>query len=105
VSRMRQRLALGASNLEAALAWAGEHARARSIGRVVLLTDGVPTAGETAGDKLRESARALRSSGIERLDAIALGGIRDDDLLKSIVNVGLPRGGVVLDPATMPEEE
>jgi tetratricopeptide (TPR) repeat protein len=104
IGRMRQRLALGASNLEAALAWAGPAARGRGIGRVVLVTDGVPTAGETAGDKLRERAVALKNSGVERLDAVALGGIRDEDLLKSLVNAGLPRGGVVVDGA-MTEEE
>jgi len=104
IDRMRQRLALGASNVEAALAWAGERARARGIARVVLVSDGVPTAGETAGDKLRERALGLRNSGVERLDAIALGGIRDDDLLKSLVNAGLPRGGVVVD-AGMGEED
>ncbi len=105
ITRMRQRLALGASNLEAALAFAGEQARAHAIARVVLLTDGVPTAGETAGDKLREKVVALRNSGVERLDAVALGGIRDDDLLKSLVNAGLPRGGVVVDGAMTEEEQ
>ncbi len=105
IVRMRQRLALGASNLEAALAFAGEQARAHAIARVVLLTDGVPTAGETAGDKLRDKVALLRNSGVERLDAVALGGIRDDDLLKSLVNAGLPRGGVVVDGAMTEEEQ
>ncbi len=74
------------------------------MGRVVLVTDGVPTAGETAGDKLRERAVALKNAGVERLDAIALGGIRDDALLRSLVNAGLPRGGVVVEGA-MAEED
>jgi hypothetical protein len=104
VARMRQRLALGASNLGAALAWAGEHARARSIRRVVVLGDGVPTAGETGGTELRGIARSLASSGVERLDAVALGGIRDEALLASLVNAGLPRGGVVVDGAASDEE-
>ena len=104
IDRMRNRLALGASNLEAALAWAAQNARPTGMGRVVLVTDGVPTAGETAGDKLRERAVLLKNAGVERLDAIALGGIRDDALLRSLVNAGLPRGGVVVE-GSMPEEE
>ncbi|MEZ4312872.1 MAG: VIT domain-containing protein [Polyangiaceae bacterium] len=102
---LRQRLALGASNIEAALGWAARNARPRGIGRVVLVTDGVPTAGQTAGDKLRAAATALKGAGVERLDAIALGGIRDDALLRSLVNAGLPRGGIVADPSSVPEED
>ncbi|MFO0591843.1 MAG: VIT domain-containing protein [Polyangiaceae bacterium] len=105
IGRIRQRLALGASNLEAALAFAGEQARAHSLSRVVLLTDGVATAGQTSGEKLREKVAALRTAGVERIDAVALGGIRDDDLLKSLVNAGLPRGGVVVDGAMTEEEQ
>ncbi len=105
IDAMRQRLALGASDLEAALAWAGQRARTQSITRVVIVTDGVPTAGVTDGDKLRASVVALKDRGVLRLDAVALGGIRDDALLGSLVNAGLPRGGVVLDPTTMGEEE
>ena len=104
IDRMRQRLALGASNLDAALAWAAQNARPSGMGRVILVTDGVPTAGETAGDRLRERAVALKNAGVERLDAVALGGIRDDALLRSLVNAGLPRGGVVVDGA-MAEED
>jgi hypothetical protein len=104
IDRMRQRLALGASNLEAALGWAGQTARAKNLARVVLVTDGVPTAGETGGEKLRERTVGLASLGVQRLDAVALGGIRDDDMLKSLVNAGLPKGGVVVDGA-MSEEE
>jgi tetratricopeptide (TPR) repeat protein len=103
VGRMRQRLALGASNLEAALAWAGERAKASGIKRAVLVTDGIPTAGATAGDKLRARVAAWKGS-VERLDAIGVGGIRDDDLLRSLANAGLAKGGVVIDGST-PEEE
>jgi hypothetical protein len=102
--RMRQRLALGASDLGAALAWAGKAAQARGLSRVVVVSDGVPTAGETSGEKLRAVARSLKASGVERLDAIAVGGIRDDDLLRSLANAGLPHGGVVID-GSLPAEE
>lgn len=41
---------------------------------------------------------------MERLDAIAVGGIRDDALLRSLANAGLPHGGTVVDGALAPEE-
>jgi len=104
LGRMRQRLALGASDLGAALAWAGPQAKAQGLTRVVLVTDGVPTAGETTGEKLRALTASLKEAGVERLDAIAVGGIRDDDLLRSLANAGLPHGGVVVDGGATPEE-
>ncbi|MBK8256972.1 MAG: hypothetical protein IPK82_30395 [Polyangiaceae bacterium] len=105
IDRMRQRLALGASNLEGALAWAHERARSERFRRVVVVTDGVATLGAVAGEMLRARVKALSSVGVERMDALALGGIRDDDLLKSLVNAGLPRGGVVLDASAIGVEE
>jgi hypothetical protein len=99
IKRIRERQALGASNLAQALAWAGERAKTAGARRVVLITDGVPTAGETEGAKLREAAAKLRSSGVERLDAVALGGIRDEALLRRLVTAGLLRDGVVADGA------
>ncbi len=99
IKRIRERQALGASNLVQALAWAGERAKTAGARRVVLITDGVPTAGETEGAKLREAAAKLRSAGVERLDAVALGGIRDEALLRRLVTAGLLRDGVVADGA------
>ncbi len=97
IGKMRQRLALGASNLEAALAWAGDRARSKGEKRVVLVGDGIPTAGATAGDALRARVAAWREAGVERLDAIGVGGIRDDGLLRSLANAGLAKGGAVID--------
>ena len=99
IKRIRERQALGASNLEQALAWAGERAKTRGAKRVVIITDGVPTAGVTEGSKLREAAAKLGQSGVERLDALALGGIRDEALLRRLVTSGLSRDGVVADGA------
>ncbi|MFS8067768.1 MAG: AgmX/PglI C-terminal domain-containing protein, partial [Byssovorax sp.] len=99
IKRIRERQALGASNLEQALAWAGERAKTRGAKRVVIVTAGVPTAGETEGVKLREAAAKLGQSGVERLDALALGGIRDEALLRRLVTSGLSRDGVVADGA------
>ncbi|MCC6558573.1 MAG: hypothetical protein IT372_37030, partial [Polyangiaceae bacterium] len=97
LARIRARQALGASDLAGALRWAGERAKGGQHRRVVLLTDGVATAGEVASDRLRAAAAALRPGGIERLDAVGLGGIRDDDALRAMVTAGLPRDGVVAD--------
>jgi len=97
--RIRQRRALGASNLQRALEWLAT-AKDRHA-RVLLITDGVATAGETAADKLRARVKALAAAGVQRLDVLAVGGIREDALLARLVTAGLPRDGVVLD-ATQP---
>ncbi|MBK8253435.1 MAG: hypothetical protein IPK82_12310 [Polyangiaceae bacterium] len=104
IVRMRQRLALGASNLSAALSWAGEKAAEKRLSRVILITDGIPTAGNTSGEHLRGEVLRLKNAGVVRLDAIAMGGIRDDDLLRSLATAGLPRGGSVIDGASSGEE-
>ncbi|WP_437724865.1 AgmX/PglI C-terminal domain-containing protein [Sorangium sp. So ce861] len=97
--RIRERRALGASDLGRALRWAGERARARGQRRVVLLSDGVATAGEVAPGALRGAAAALRDAGVERLDAVAVGGLRDEAVLRQLVTAGLPRDGAVIDGA------
>ncbi|WP_437876251.1 AgmX/PglI C-terminal domain-containing protein [Sorangium sp. So ce513] len=99
IRRIRERQALGASDLGRALRWAGERARARGQRRVVLLSDGVATAGEVAPAALRGAAAALRDAGVERLDAVALGGIRDEAALRRLVTAGLQRDGAVIDGA------
>ncbi|WP_438025601.1 AgmX/PglI C-terminal domain-containing protein [Sorangium sp. So ce233] len=99
IRRIRERQALGASDLGRALRWAGERARARGQRRVVLLSDGIATAGEVAPGALRGAAAALRDAGVERLDAVALGGIRDEAALRQLVTAGLPRDGAVIDGA------
>lgn len=97
--RIVQRRALGASNLQRALEWLAS-AKERHA-RVLLVTDGVATAGETTADKLRPRVKALAAAGVERLDVLAVGGIREDALLARLVTAGLARDGVVLD-ATQP---
>ena len=98
--RVLQRRALGASNLQRALEWLAT-AKDRPA-RVLLVTDGVATAGETAADKLRPRVKALAAAGVQRLDALAVGGIRDDALLARLVTAGLARDGVVLDASQPP---
>jgi len=102
LAALRQRAALGASDLGSALAWAGERGGAAGPARVVLVSDGVATMGETAADKLGKLAAALGRSGVERVDAVAVGGVRDDATLRHLVTAGLLRDGVVLDGASEP---
>jgi len=96
---------LGASDLSRALAWAGDKARASGGARVIVMSDGVATAGAPAGgasasaDPVLQRARALRGMGVERIDAVAVGGIRDEAALQRLVTAGLARDGVVVDGA------
>jgi tetratricopeptide (TPR) repeat protein len=98
--RLRSRQAFGASDLGRAIDWAEAHADARSYKRVVLVGDGVATAGETSPAALAARVAKLAQKGVERLDAVAVGGIRDDAALRKLVTAGLPRDGVVADAAS-----
>jgi hypothetical protein len=95
--KIRERQAFGASDLEQALSWTREHAKKAGEHRVVLITDGVATAGDTENDTLGAAAARLKGGGIERLDAIAVGGIRDEARLKKLATAGLAHDGIVLD--------
>ncbi|WP_428269307.1 VIT domain-containing protein [Haliangium sp.] len=88
---------LGASNLHAALAFAGANA-AKAGQRVVLITDAIATAGPSEGDELRAAVQALRGQ-VNRLDVVLAGGIRDRELAERLVRGLLPADGVVLDAA------
>lgn len=92
---LRDRLALGASNLELAL----KAALAKPTARVVLVTDGVATAGSTDALNLQAALLKLKAAGVQRLDAIAVGGIRDEAALARLTVGSLPRDGAVLDGA------
>lgn len=96
-SEIIARGALGASDFEQAIAWAGERAKSRNASRIIWLTDGVATAGEIDAQKLRRKVETLREVGVKRMDAIAIGGIRDDAFLRTVVRGVLDRDGVVLD--------
>jgi Vault protein inter-alpha-trypsin domain/von Willebrand factor type A domain len=99
--KIAERRALGASDLDRALRWAADTLRpvAQRRTRVLLVTDGVATAGETSAAALRQRVKALAGVGVERLDVLAVGGIREDALLAHLATAGLARDGVVLDAA------
>ncbi|HTE56783.1 MAG TPA: VIT domain-containing protein [Kofleriaceae bacterium] len=103
-AKLLARKPLGASDLGAALRWAAD---ARHDGapyrRVVLVSDGVATAGDLDAEPLRAAVKGLAAAGVERLDAVAVGGIRDQDRLAALVTAGLPRDGAVIDGSGEPE--
>lgn len=96
---LRARSALGASNIELAL----QYVAANPTARVVIVTDGVMTAGVTSGNNLTASVLKLKSP-VKRIDAIAVGGIRDEAALARIVQGSLERDGAVLDGSLAPAE-
>jgi tetratricopeptide (TPR) repeat protein len=106
LAKLRERRALGASDLGLALSHvAGLSKQGHRIDRVLVMSDGVATAGETAAEKLRAIVKSLGASGVQRLDALAVGGIRDTDLLSGLVSAGLDSDGVVVDSALAPAEQ
>lgn len=94
---LKARRALGASNLELALTHAKRVAeKAPGTKRVILVTDGVASAGETDAAKLASAVEALAGAGVERLDAVAVGSVRDEAFLRRITGRTLKNSGVVL---------
>jgi tetratricopeptide (TPR) repeat protein len=98
-SALLERGALGATDLAQALAFV---ARDRErFARVLVVGDGVVTAGADDTTALREAVAKLAAHGVQRLDVLGEGGIRDLESLTALARSGLPAAGVVLD-ARMP---
>ena len=99
--RIVARGALGASDLGRALASLAATVKPSKgrPSRVLLVTDGVATAGEIGADQLRARVAALGAVGVRRLDVVAVGGIRDDVMLSRLVTAGLAQDGLVLEGA------
>lgn len=91
--QLRARRALGASNVELAL----QQVLAKPTSRVVLISDGVFTAGVTEGLDLTALLLKLKAAGVARLDAVALGGLRDTASLTRLTTGSLSRDGAVID--------
>jgi tetratricopeptide (TPR) repeat protein len=85
------RQALGASDLGAALAWAAAHG---GSDRVIVVTDGVATAGASEAAALGAKVAALKA---DRLDVVLVGGIRDEAAAKALARGHLAHDGAVLD--------
>jgi len=96
------RRALGASDLASALR------RVATVsgpgGRVLVLTDGVATAGDDELADLVSAAKSLEHVGVTRIDAIIDGGLQDRGVLQAITTAGLPHHGVVADAELPPAQ-
>lgn len=88
--KLIERGAAGASNLSQALAYVRTH---QPLKRVVVVTDGVITAGEE-GEELQKQVKALPA---DRIDFVLAGGLRDEGAMTALVRTGLPNAGTVLD--------
>ncbi|HKI02142.1 MAG TPA: tetratricopeptide repeat protein, partial [Thermoanaerobaculia bacterium] len=91
---------LGASDLEGALGWLAERLGDGPGGkypRVLLITDGVATAGDTETRALKAAVRALGQKGVERLDVLAVGGLRDEAVLRELTAGNLAHDGQRID--------
>ena len=90
---------LGASDLGAAIAAVAAEATAPGAAlpqRVVVLGDGICTAGERDGARLADRVRGLGERGFARLDIITATAARDDALLQRLVSGQLADDGVVV---------
>ncbi len=94
LQRISGRRALGASNLGHALAVA---AQGTVHPRLLVMSDGVATAGARELSDLEASAVRLAAAGVQRIDAIVDGGIQDTSSLKTLATAALPHKGIVAD--------
>ncbi len=93
LKHLRARRALGASNVELAL----KAVQAKPTARVVIVGDGVFTAGATEGPNLTAAVLKLKAAGVKRLDAVAVGGLRDGAALSRLITGSLEKDGAVID--------
>lgn len=82
LAAIRARRPLGASNLAGALRFAAGVGE-RPPSRLILMTDGLATAGATAEPALLAEADRLRDAGVDRLDVVVAGGVADPALLRT----------------------
>jgi hypothetical protein len=86
LGRILEHGALGASNLGRAL----DYARVAGMPRVVIIGDGVVTAGEHDGAKL-----AALVSGVERVDVVQVGQSLDRATMQQLVRAGRAPGAII----------
>jgi outer membrane protein OmpA-like peptidoglycan-associated protein len=96
VEKIVERRAFGASDPVRALT--AIRAGAQAGERVVVVGDGVATAGEVEGGALVEAVRKLRQAGVARIDAIVVGGNRDVAAMTQLATADAgAKAGVVVD--------
>lgn len=93
LSDLRDRGALGASDLEGALRFA----KGTKASRLILVTDGMATAAGGAAEQ-QAAARALAPQ-FQRMDVVMVGGIQDGLAMRSLAVSTLPQPGAVIDGA------
>ncbi len=94
---LRERGALGASNLSAALQHLGARIKKNPAKwRVLLMSDCMATAGAVETAALQVAVRALSDSGVNRLDVVLPEGARNQDLATALVASALPSPGTVV---------
>jgi len=89
-----KRNALGASDLTGALEYVKEHPAKHE--RVIVVSDGILTAGALERDQLKAAAAELKQVGVRRIDAIVDGGVQDEISLEQLTVAGLERDGIVV---------
>ncbi len=94
LERISTRRPLGASNLQAALLAAGQ---GTVHPRLLVISDGIATAGLRELSDLQTATQVLVSAGVRRVDAIVDGGIQDAGTLKALHIDTLPQTGIVVD--------
>jgi TonB family protein len=99
LQRISARRALGASDLRRALAVAGT---GTVHPRLLVLSDGVGTAGRHELADLEGAARILAAAGVARIDAIVDGGIQDATGLEALTTAEIAHKGVVADGRLTP---
>jgi hypothetical protein len=102
LEELRQRKALGASNLRAAIDYVGQH-RGMGYNRVILVSDGVATAGQIERSKLEDAVKGLADAGVVRFDVVTEADPSNPELLTRLARA-LKRPGLVLDAADDPDE-
>jgi tetratricopeptide (TPR) repeat protein len=95
-SKLLARGALGASSLEQVLAFIA-NGSVKPHARLLVVSDGVVTAGASDTTALREAIAKLAAHGAARLDVLGEGGIQDRDTLRALTRSGLREAGTVLD--------
>lgn len=88
------RNAFGATNFDRALRFAGGLATTTELTRLVFVSDGIVTSGPATIEALTPTLEALASVGIERIDALAIGALRDRAFLEKLAGAGARRGTV-----------
>jgi len=97
IAKLRAHGALGASDPKGALAWAASEAASTKASRLVLVSDGLATGGESGATATKTVAKSLQDAGIERLDAIPVGDVRDETSLRALVTAGFASPGMVIE--------